>query len=113
MSTLISASIKASELKKIDPNKVIKGKKDNYIPILISVNDDSQYGKNVSISVQQEKEERDSKAPKHFLGNGSVIWTDGTIKKGVKEDEINNSQPFETTGSSDANTGALDSDLPF
>lgn len=45
MSSLISASIKASELKKIDPNKVIKGKKDNYIPILISVNDDSQYGK--------------------------------------------------------------------
>ena len=47
MSTLISASIKASELKKIDPNKVIKGKKDNYIPILISVNDDSKFGKNV------------------------------------------------------------------
>jgi|TARA_R110001606_G_scaffold391172_1_gene558718 hypothetical protein len=111
MSSLISASIKASELKKIDPNKVIKGKQDNYIPILISINDDSKYGKNVSISVQQEKEERDNKTPKHFLGNGSVIWTDGTVKKGVKEDEDNNSGSFDTT--SPAKSGALDNDLPF
>jgi len=112
MSSLISASIKASELKKIDPNKVIKGKQDNYIPILISVNDDSKFGKNVSISVQQEKEERDNKSPKHFLGNGSVIWTDGTIKKGEKEED-NNSQPFESNNTSAANKGALDNDLPF
>jgi hypothetical protein len=111
MGLLISASIKASELKKIDPNKVIKGKQDNYIPILISINDDSKYGKNVSISVQQEKEERDNKTPKHFLGNGSVIWTDGTVKKGVKEDEDNNSGSFDTT--SPAKSGALDNDLPF
>ena len=110
MSTLISASIKASELKKIDPNKVIKGKKDNYIPILISVNDDSKLGKNVSISIQQEKEERENKAPIHYLGNGSVIWTDGTVKKGVKEED-SGSQPFENA--STKNDGGLDNDLPF
>ena len=110
MSTLISASIKASELKKIDPNKVIKGKKDNYIPILISVNDDSKFGKNVSISIQQEKEERENKAPIHYLGNGSVIWTDGTFKKGVKEED-SGSQPFENA--STKNDGGLDNDLPF
>jgi|TARA_B110000908_G_scaffold36958_1_gene44345 hypothetical protein len=111
MGLLISASIKASELKKIDPNKVIKGEKDNYIPILISVNDDSRFGKNVSISIQQEKEERDNKAPMHYLGNGSVIWTDGTVKKGVKEDKNNNSEPFEKK--SPASSGALDNDMPF
>ena len=108
MSSLITASIKASELKKIDPNKVIKGKKDNYIPILISINDDSQYGKNVSITVQQDKEERDNKAPKHYLGNGAVIWTDGTIKKGVKEDEAQ-SNDFQSS----SNSPMDDSDLPF
>jgi len=110
MSTLISASIKASELKKIDPNKVIKGKKDNYIPILISVNDDSKFGKNVSISIQQEKEERENKAPIHYLGNGSVIWTDGTVKKGVKEED-GGSQAFESSNTK--NDGGLDNDLPF
>ena len=36
MSTLINASIKTSELKKIDQNKIIKGEKDSYIPITIS-----------------------------------------------------------------------------
>ena len=39
MSTLINASIKGSELKNIDKTKVIVGKKDTYIPITISIND--------------------------------------------------------------------------
>ena len=59
MSSLISASIKASELKKIDPNKVIKGKKDNYIPILISVNDDSQYAVKTYQSVSNKKKKKE------------------------------------------------------
>ena len=88
MSTLINASIKASELKKIDKTKIIKGEKDSYIPVTISVNDESKYGKNVSISIAQSKEERDAKAVKHFLGNGSVIWTDGNILLGYVTSRI-------------------------
>ena len=107
MSSLISASIKASELKKIDQNKIIKGEKDNYIPILISVNDESKFGKNVSISMQQSKEERDQKEVKHFLGNGSVIWTDGNIVKGEKDSQ---SSPKKDATSKDS--GDMD-DLPF
>ena len=79
MSTLINASIKTSELKKIDQNKIIKGEKDSYIPITISVNDESRYGKNVSITIAQDQDERASNKPKHYLGNGSAktletIW---------------------------------------
>lgn len=85
MSTLINASIKASELKKIDPNKIIKGEKDNYIPITISVNDESRYGKNVSITISQDQDERASGKDKHYIGNGSVIWTNGVVVKGQKE----------------------------
>ena len=109
MSTLISASIKTSELKKIDQNKIIKGEKDNYIPITISVNDESKYGKNVSITMQQTKEERDQKAVKHYLGNGSVIWTDGNIVKGQKDEESQSSTQNATyaTGSDGVD------DLPF
>jgi hypothetical protein len=108
MSTLINASIKASELKKIDKTKIIKGEKDSYIPVTISVNDESKYGKNVSISIAQSKEERDAKAVKHFLGNGSVIWTDGNIVLGKKEED---SQSF-TPKATNSVPNEMD-DLPF
>lgn len=107
MSTLINASIKASELKKIDKTKIIKGEKDSYIPITISVNDESKYGKNVSISIAQSKEDRDAKAVKHFLGNGSVIWTDGNIVKGQRDEDSQSS-----TATSAPPPGDMD-DLPF
>ena len=109
MSTLINASIKASELKKIDKSKIIKGEKDSYIPVTISVNDESKYGKNVSISIAQSKEERDAKAVKHFLGNGSVIWTDGNILLGKKDD----SQSLNSTNATKPSSDADDFDLPF
>lgn len=110
MSTLINASIKASELKKIDKTKIIKGEKDSYIPITISVNDESKYGKNVSISIAQSKEERDAKAVKHFLGNGSVIWTDGNVVKGQRDED---SQSFNATNSTKPAPASEMDDLPF
>ena len=110
MSTLINASIKASELKKIDKKKIIKGEKDSYIPITISVNDESKYGKNVSISIAQSKEEREAKAVKHFLGNGSVIWTDGKVVKGQRDDD---SQSLNSTNATKATVPDDMDDLPF
>ena len=108
MSTLINASIKGSELKKIDKNKIIKGEKDNYIPITISINDESRYGKNVSITIAQDETERANKDPKHYLGNGSVIWTDGKIVKGEKENDSQGG--FATTTDT---SKSYDDDLPF
>jgi hypothetical protein len=110
MSSLISASIKLSEIKKIDQNKIIKGEKDSYIPVTISVNDESRYGKNVSVYIQQSKEEREAKSERHYIANGSVIWTDGSIVKGQREDDGNNiSAPKQSAPSLG---GGLD-DLPF
>tara|TARA_R100000951_G_scaffold32681_2_gene27804 strand:- start:187 stop:504 length:318 start_codon:yes stop_codon:yes gene_type:complete len=105
MGSLISASIKASELKKIDPKKIITGEKDKYIPVTISVDDISRFGKNVSIYIQQTKEERDSKEVRQYLGNGSVIWTDGNIVKGQKDDGQNNKPASKQED--------LGNDLPF
>ena len=105
MGSLISASIKASELKKIDPKKIITGEKDKYIPVTISVDDISRFGKNVSIYIQQTKEERDSKEVRQYLGNGSVIWTDGNIVKGQKDDGQNNKPSSKQED--------LGNDLPF
>lgn len=107
MGSLIQVSIKLSEFKKIDLSKIVKGEKDSYVPLTISVNDDSRYGQNVSVFVQQSKEERDAKQEKHYVANGAVIWTDGTIK--LAEKEGGNTQ----TQSTPASTGSLDDDLPF
>lgn len=74
MSTLINLSIKG---------------KDGYKNYTISVSDETnQYGQNVVMYEAQTKEEREAKQPKKYIGNGSVVWTDGTIK--VAEKQNNN-----------------------
>ena len=35
----------------------------------------------------QTKEERDAKMPKNYLGNGKVVWTDGTVTLAEREEE--------------------------
>jgi len=60
----------------------LKGKDGKYTNITINVNDDTnEYGQNVSAWVEQTKEERDSKAPRKYVGNGKVVWHNGTILK--------------------------------
>lgn len=73
MSTLINLSIKG---------------KDGYKNYTISVSDETnQYGQNVVMYEAQTKEEREAKQPKKYIGNGSVVWTDGTIKVAEKKDK--------------------------
>ena len=106
MATIINGYIKADELKKIDQDKLIKGKQGVRIPVTIKVNDESRYGNNVDIFVQQEPDEREAKKPRHYLGNASVIWTDGNVVKGQKDSEGGYSDP-KTEKKQD------DFDLPF
>lgn len=82
MGTLINASI---DLTKVDKTKLIKGK---YLNLTISVNDNlDNYGNNVSLTIQQSKEERDLKASKTYLGNGKVVYTNGEVKVAEKQDK--------------------------
>jgi hypothetical protein len=75
MATIIKASINLSEIPK---NKIIDGKKGKYLPITITINDEvDQFGNQGPILVEQSKEERDAKAPKIYLGNLKVVWTNG------------------------------------
>jgi hypothetical protein len=75
MASLISANI---DLTKIDKSKIYEGKKGKYYPITIVVNDElGQFGDAGYIQTEQTKEERDAKAPKSFLGNVKVVWTNG------------------------------------
>ena len=73
MSTLINLSIKGKE---------------GYKNYTISVSDETnQYGQNVVMYEAQTKEEREAKQAKKYIGNGSVVWTDGAIKVAEKKDK--------------------------
>jgi len=104
MASLITVGI---NLSKIDKSKITTAKNgDKYLQVTISVNNDTnQYGQNVSAYINQSKEESDGKAPKSYLGNGKVVWTDGSIVRAEKQGENGNPAA--------AATGKNDDDLPF
>ena len=84
MSTLITGSIRVDKLPK---EKFIMGKDGAvYYNFTISVQDETRYGNNVAFIDSQTKEERDAKVQKTYLGNGKVVWTDGSITLAEKED---------------------------
>ena len=101
MSTLINASIRVDKLPK---EKFIKGKDGAvYYNLTISIQDESRYGNNVGIFDSQTKEEREAKKSRNYLGNGKVVWTDGSVILAEKEEE-----PEEVVVESEN-----DKDLPF
>ena len=76
MASIIKTSI---DLNKIPKDKIFKGKKGSYLPITITLNDElDQFGNQGPVVVEQTKEERDAKAPKTYLGNVKVVWSNGT-----------------------------------
>ena len=58
-----------------------------YYNFTISVQDETRYGNNVAFMDSQTKEERDAKMPKNYLGNGKVVWTDGTVTLAEREEK--------------------------
>jgi hypothetical protein len=102
MASIIKASINLSEIPK---DKIIPGKKGKYLPITITINDESdQFGNQGPIVVAQTKEERDAKEKKTYLGNVQVVWTNGDNVAAAPRDD----QPHQTQL-----TAAVEEDLPF
>lgn len=100
------ASVKV-DLKKITKEKIYKGKKGDYLEMTFVVNDEpDQYGNNVSVTEGQTKEERDAKAPKNYLANGRVVWTNGQAASVAPRDGQQAPPPPQ-------NLGPQDDDLPF
>ena len=86
MSTLIVGSIRVDKLPK---EKFIKGKDGAvFYNLTISVGDETRYGNNVAFIDSQTKDERDAKVAKTYLGNGKVVWTDGTVKLAEREEKV-------------------------
>ena len=91
MAGIIKANI---NLNNIPKEKIYKGKKGNYLTIAITVNDEpDQFGNQGPVVVDQTKEERDAKAPKTYLGNVRVVWTNGDNVAPAPKDGDTKSQP--------------------
>ena len=102
MASIIKTSINLNEIPK---DKIYVGKKGKYLPITITLNNDlDQFGNQGPVVVEQTKEERDAKAPKTYLGNVKVAWTDGNNVNTAPRD--NNSAPATAPA-------AANEDLPF
>jgi hypothetical protein len=105
MASIIKFSI---DLNKIPKDKIIKGKKGQYLPMTLTVNDEvDQYGNQGPVVVEQSKEEREGKVDKVYLGNAKVVWTNG---ENVDKAPWNDTQ---TGGSQKTLAPADDDDLPF
>jgi hypothetical protein len=79
MALILATSINLNEIPK---EKIIIGKKGKYLPISITLNDElDQFGNQGPVIVSQSKEERLAKAPKTYLGNVKLVWTNGEVKK--------------------------------
>jgi hypothetical protein len=91
MSALINVSLRVDKLPK---EKFVQGKDGAvFYNFTVSVNDESnQWGQNVSLTDSQTKEEREAKKPKSYLGNGTVVWTDGNIKLADKKQEVSSKE---------------------
>lgn len=84
MAGIIKTSI---NLTAIDKSRIIQGKKGQYLPITITVNNDvDAYGNHGPVAIAQTKEEREAKEPRTFLGNATIVWTDGEFPQPVLRD---------------------------
>ena len=102
MASIIKTSINLNEIPK---DKIYQGKKGKYLPITITLNDEpDQFGNQGPVVVEQTKDERDAKAPKTYLGNVKVVWTNGQNVDTAPRDD-NQSAP--------APAQAPAEDLPF
>ena len=105
MAGIVKASINLSAIPK---DKIIVGKKGKYLPVSITVNDEpDQFGNQGPVVVDQSKEEREAKAPKTYLGNVKVVWTNGKFPEKIPFD-ASQGQPQTVQP-----TRPVDNDVPF
>ena len=101
MSAIITFDFKKSDIAALEAND--RG----YVQFAMSVNDDTnQYGQNTSVTVNQSKEDREAKQPKKYVGNGRVVWTDGSI---VAAERVERGTP----AAAQSQSGRETPDLPF
>ena len=103
MGTLINVSL---DVTKITKGRLRPGKNGQiYLDLTISIEEKTnEYGQNVSGWEAQSQDERKSKEPRNYLGNGKVVFTEGKVSVAEKKEETKKAVSVE-----DDNEG----DLPF
>jgi hypothetical protein len=102
MASIVNFSI---NLDKIDKTKIINGAKGKYLPLTVTLNNEvDQYGNQGPVIIAQSKEDRAAKAEKVYLGNATVVWTDG-----INVDRA----PYEDQPAVAAAVAEEEDDLPF
>ena len=84
MATIINASI---DVTKIPKEALVTGKKGTYANVTVFINDETRFGNNASIAMSMSKEEREAGKEKIWLGNGKVVFTEGTVTVAEREDQ--------------------------
>ena len=75
--------------------------------VTVVLNDETnQYGQNVSAYMNQTKEQREAKEAKNYVGNGRVVWTEGSVTIAEKVEQG-------VTSSEQSTAGRETPDLPF
>ena len=107
MASIIKTSI---NLDQIDKSKIYVGKKGKYLPVTITLNDElDNFGNNGPIIIEQSKEEREAKAPKVYLGNVKVVWTNGNNVAVPPRDDAQGNGGFQAASAPQK----VEDDLPF
>ncbi len=70
------------DLTKVDKSRLKDGK---FLQITTVVDNESKYGNNVGTYETISKEEKDAGKKRNYVGNGKVVWTDGTIAVAEKQ----------------------------
>ena len=83
MGAIINYSLRVDKLPK---EKFVAGKDGAvYLNLTMSVNDETRFGNNASIYISQTKEENEAKKQRSYVGNGKVVWNNGSIVNAEKE----------------------------
>jgi hypothetical protein len=90
MSAIIAISLKKEDLKKVEDKK-------GYLNLTVMVDDKlGKFGHNVSVVVEQTKEQRAAKEKKTYVGNGKVVYVKDGIKtsKDLESEEPESDDPW-------------------
>jgi len=106
MSHLLSFRLNVKNLPK---DKMVQGEKGVYIDLTFSINDEeNEYNQSVSAWIAQSQEERENNQKRSYVGNGRVIWSDGSKLPTPQKPEQPKPEEVNVGGKDDA-----DIDLPF
>jgi len=70
------------------PKKDENGKEFKKLKLNFSIFEEGNYGKNVSFTIPQTKEQRDDKEPKKYVANGKIYYASENLQNFVQKAEI-------------------------